>query len=746
MINQKSNQDLLVNESLYFTGNGYIGVRGNFEEGYPKDVPTIRGSYLNGFYETVDLEYGESAHGFPTEAQKLVNVFDAQTVELEFDGDRFSLFLGELTHLSRRLDIERGVAIREMDWISPKGHHLVLSIKRMASFACPELFMIHYELTSVNYTGQVSIRSKIEGNVSNYTNPKDPRVGAKHAKLLHVKDRKIEAEMAQVVGKTLRSELSMATSIAHDLPMDYRLTESGIEGVGSLSFTEGTTVLFTKFVVYTDSRKHENVEDQGRHLLQEARQKGWDHWARAQKTYLDSFWSLAKISIEGDSDASEAINYHLYQLLASTGQDGKTNISAKGLSGEGYEGHYFWDTEIYMIPFFTLTKPEIAKKLLRFRHETLPGAKQEAQKLGHSKGAKIPWRTIAGSECSAYFPGGSAQYHINADVAYANIQYFLATLDIDYLYEYGYEVLLETARLWLDVGHFDNQGRFLIDGVTGPDEYTAMVNNNYYTNSMAGYHFRWVVKFANLLQEKDAKRWQKLVWKLDLSKTELEQMGQAANDMYLPYSEQLGIHLQDDHFLGRKEWDFEHIPKDKYPLVLHYHPLTIYRHKVLKQADTVLAHFLLDEADEEIIKRSFHYYEPLTTHDSSLSPCVHSMMAARIKESTKAYDYFLETMKLDLENRHKNTKDGLHIANAGGVYMAIVYGFGGLRIKENGLHVRPRKPKQWNKLVFRIRYREATLTITLGERFQVESDRPIDLWIEDSIYHVSNEVEVPYLV
>lgn len=739
-----TNQELLVDESLFFTGNGYIGARGNFEEGYPEGFHTIRGTYINGFYETIDVEYGESAYGFPETAQKLVNVFDAQTIEIEIDGDRFSLFEGQLIDYHRELNIKSGYAQRDVEWISPKGHHIKLSIKRMASFECLELMMIDYTITSLNYSGPMKILSCLKGDVSNYTNPKDPRVASKHSKLLKISDLGISKDMAYMTGVVLRSQLEMGVAFAHNIEMNYRTKGMGIEGKTNLEIIEGTSRSFTKYVVYTDSMRHRKVQEDGIEILEKAISKGSDHWYRSQKNYLDHFWSTSYIEITGEDGVEEAINYNIYQLLASTGKDVRSNISAKGLSGEGYEGHYFWDTEIFMIPFFTLTNPAIAKNLLQFRYETLPYAREEAAKLGHSKGAKIPWRTISGSECSAYFPGGSAQYHINADVAYSNIQYYLYSSDLSYICDYGYELICETARLWLEIGHFDDLGRFLICGVTGPDEYTAIVNNNYYTNAMAQYHLEWTVKLSRLLQENCADRWSELALKLNITEEEIGSMEEAAQKMFLPYSENLGIHLQDDSFLDKKEWDFLNVPKNKYPLVLHYHPLYIYRHKVLKQADVVLAHFLLDQEFEEALGRSYLYYEKLTTHDSSLSPCVHSIMASRINDPEKAYQYLMQTLRLDLDNLHSNTKDGLHIANAGGAYMAIVYGFGGLRIKEDGLHLKPTKPHRWSTVVFRLQYREGIVKVSLGEHVQIETDQPIDLWINGTLHHIERSLEVSY--
>lgn len=736
--------DLLVDESLLFTGNGYLGVRGNFEEGYPENFSTIRGTYLNGFYDTVDIEYGESAYGFPETAQKLVNVFDAQTIWLEVDGDRFSLFEGQLLGFHRELVLDQGYAVRSVEWASPKGHHFKLSIQRMTSFERPELMLIHYDISSMNYTGSIRILSALDGDVRNYADPKDPRVASGHTKLLIIKEFEIQDGIAQITGRTRRSGLELAATFGHDIPMQYQRGESSIVGEALLPISEGATASFTKYVIYTDSARHQTIKDTGMQLLRDAMDSETKFWFESQEAYLNQFWRTCKVEILGEDGVQEAINYSIYQLLASAGRDRNSNISAKGLSGEGYEGHYFWDTEIYMIPFFTLTNPEIARSLLRFRHQTLPGAKDEARNLGHKKGAKIPWRTISGSECSAYFPAGSAQYHINADVAFSNIQYYLYTSDLTYLCEYGFEILYETARLWLDTGHYDSQGRFVIDGVTGPDEYTAIVNNNYYTNAMAQYHLKWTVKLSDVLQERCQERWQDLVQALAITLDELEQMSLAARDMYLPYSEELGIHLQDDSFLSKKEWDFENTPKEMYPLVLHYHPLHIYRHKVLKQADTVLAHFLLDPEQEDVIRRSYHYYERLNTHDSSLSPCIHSMMASRINDPEKAYHYLMKTLRLDLDNLHSNTKDGLHIANAGGAYMSIVYGFGGLRIKEDGLHLKPTKPHHWSRMAFRLLYRGALVIVTLTDTIQIETDRPIDLWIDQRSYHIEQSLEVAY--
>ncbi|OPL08865.1 MAG: hypothetical protein AVO33_08080 [delta proteobacterium ML8_F1] len=737
-----SNQELLEDESLLFTGNGYIGLRANFEEGYPGDYTTIRGAYINGFYETVTMEYGESAHGFAEEAQKMLNVLDPQTIKISFDGEVFSLFEGKLLRLERRLDIEAGYAVREIDWISPRGHHLRFQIKRMASFETLELMIIDYQVTSVNYAGEVQILSTIEGDVINYTNVHDPRVGAKHAKLLYAQKSKVSGNIMSMQAATSVSKLEMAVHVTHDLDFYYVMEGQSIGGIYESRLSPGETLSFRKYVAFTDSLRHQNLDKTAEEILTQALQRGIDHWYRVQRAYLEDFWDIARVEIRGEEGVTGAVNYATYQLLASAGKDVYSNVSAKGLSGEGYEGHYFWDTEIYMIPFFTLTRPQIARNLMKFRHETLEYAKADARAMGHPVGAKIPWRTIIGKECSGYFPAGAAQYHINADVAYTFIQYYLYSGDIQFIMDYGFEVLLETARLWMLIGYFDDRERFMIDTVTGPDEYTALVNNNYYTNAMAQYHLHWTYRFSKLVTEKSPDVWEILKNRLGVGELELRKMQRASEKMFLPYSEALKISLQDDHFIYKKPWDFEGTPRDKYPLVLNFHPMIIYRHKVLKQADTVLAHFLLDNETEEVIANSYHYYEALTTHDSSLSACVHGIMASRIKDQQKAYDYFKESLYLDLKNTHGNTRDGLHIANSGGVYMGIVYGFGGLRIKADGLHLSPSKPEAWESISFSVFYREARVKITIDEAIRISVDHPVELFIDNRKYLIEDYLEV----
>lgn len=707
------NENLLINESLLSLGNGYLGVRGNFEEGYSEGSKSIRGTYINAFHDETEITYGEKLYGFPETQQKVLNIIDAQTVLIYLDGEKFSLFEGEVLSFERNLHLDSGFAERIVHWISPKGKEVKIHFRRLVSFNVKELFAIDIKVETITPVEEVKIVSTVNGDVTNFVDKDDPRVASGHAKRLQVTETGLEDGVAIVKDTTYVTKLEVACVSSSALASgnydyDSRLTETALEETYVCAGHE--TVHFTKYAIYTETLRHgENVVDEGLVLLRQVQDKSFDELLEDQKAYLDAYWKISDIVIEGDQRVQEGIRFNLFQLLQSVGKDPASNIAAKGLSGEGYEGHYFWDTEIYIFPVFLMTNPEIAKNLLLHRYSILDHARERAREMGHEKGALFPWRTITGTESSAFFPAGTAQYHISADIAYSYIQYYLATKDEDFMKRYMAEVLFETARLWEDTGHLQN-GKFRIDDVTGPDEYTCIVNNNYYTNVMAKHNLSWAAKIYYLLDETDSDHLKEVASRLELTETEVGNWQIAADSMYLPYDEALQINAQDDSFLQKARWDLKNTPPEKFPLLLNYHPLTLYRYQVLKQADTVLAHFLLeDEQDFETIKNSYDYYEAITTHDSSLSSCVHSIMASKLGYPEKAYSYFNETARLDLDNTHKNTKDGLHMANMGGTWLGIVYGFAGLRLKEDGLSLAPVLPAEWNSLQFHLRYQGRVL-------------------------------------
>ncbi|WP_277585143.1 glycoside hydrolase family 65 protein [Psychrobacillus antarcticus] len=711
------NQSLLLDESLLSIGNGYLGVRGNFEEGYKSTYSSIRGTYINAFHDETEINYGEKLHAFPEIQQKILNVIDAQRINIYFDDEQFSLFEGEVLQLERNLHMDAGYVDRIIHWKSAKGKEVKIHFKRVISFVTKELFAIEVKIVPLNNIQIVKIVSIVDGNVSNFVDKNDPRVASGHARRLHIAEVRKEKKLSIVKNITYATKLEVAcvTSSSIDIAAyEYasKITDSSVEETYVCNGNE--PIQFTKYNVYTDTLRHgDAIIDKALAIQQQLKDTSFDELLLEQKDYLNNFWHHADVKIGGDVALQEGIRFNLYQLLQSVGKDPVSNIAAKGLSGEGYEGHYFWDTEIYIFPVFLMTNPEMAKNLLVQRYSILDSAKSRAKEMGHKKGALFPWRTITGPESSAFFPAGTAQYHISADIAYSYIQYYLVTQDEAFLKDYMAELLFETARLWVDVGHMKD-GLFRIDSVTGPDEYTCIVNNNYYTNVMAKHNLLWAVKAYNLLKEKDSKLLNQLSDKLNLSELELSEWTDAGEKMYLPYDEQYKINAQDDSFLQKDLWDLENTPPDKFPLLLNYHPLTLYRYQVCKQADTVLAHFLLeDEQDFETMNNSYNYYEQITTHDSSLSSCIFSVMASKLGDKAKAYEYFRKTARLDLENTHGNTKDGLHMANMGGTWLAIVYGFAGLRVKERGLSLAPSLPDHWDSLEFHLQYQNRTLNIKM---------------------------------
>jgi alpha,alpha-trehalose phosphorylase len=478
-------------------------------------------------------------------------------------------------------------------------------------------------------------------------------------------------------------------------------------------------IILQKNCVFVDGLRSKKLYKNALNIQKQYSSYSFSDLVLMQEAYLDNFWENSDIEIFGSASIQKAIRFQLFHLLQSVGKDEASNISAKGLTGEGYEGHYFWDTEIYVLPLFQLSQPAIAKQLLLYRYHILPEAKKRAIELGHKNGAAYPWRTISGIECSSYFPAGTAQYHINADIAYGFIQYHLYHQDKAFMLEAGAEVIFETARIWLEIGHWHKE-KFHIDNVTGPDEYTAIVNNNYYTNIMAKYHMYWAFKLYKELSGYDPERFAKLCSKIDMTATEINEMRNASQEIYLPFDEDLGIYAQDDSFLAKAVWDFEGTRENQYPLLLHFHPLTIYRYQVLKQADTVLAHFLLEDyAEPEAMKKSFDYYEKITTHDSSLSSCIYGIMACRFGYVDKAKAFFMESLQLDLEDTHGNTKDGLHMANLAGSCLGIVNGFAGFRIKEIGVSISPIVPSGMQGYSFKVNYLGSKLEISVRDQVEI---------------------------
>ncbi len=719
-------------ETIFAVGNGYIGMRGNFEEPYHGPAgSSLQGIYLNGFYDSEPIKYGELAYGYAQNSQTMLNVTDSKIIRLYLDDEPFDMLQGTVLSYQRELDMMHGVMVREVLWESPQKRRVQVRIKRLVSLSRRQVAAISYEVIPY-FTGNLTFVSAVQGEVHNEVTMGDPRVGSRFSEqVLQTIDMRQDGSYMALLQRTKNTHFSLVCAAQHEVvttvPVTTKQTLVGQEAqwhvtakVSATSVTgEPMVVRLDKFIAYVSSKDYatDRLWQCASDEVNQAAKDGFSSLLQEQADFMAAYWRDSDIVIHGDDALQQSLRFNAFHLLQSAGRDGKTNIAAKGITGEGYEGHYFWDTETYIFPFFLYTQPEIAKKLLDYRYHILDKARQRAKEMAQ-KGALYAWRTIDGDETSAYYPAGTAAYHINADIMYALKKYMHATKDDQFMLEKGAEMLFETARLWVDLGDYipAYDHRFCINEVTGPDEYTALVNNNLYTNVMAKDHllFAWTV--AQDLQHRYPEAYKTLANCLALSEEEVVSWQRAAEAMYIPYDETLGIYPQDDSFLKKAVWDFEHTPSDHYPLLLHYHPLVIYRYQVLKQADVVLAEFLQgDQFTTEQKQRDFDYYEKITTHDSSLSPCIYSIMAAELGDLEKAYRYFAQTARMDLDDYNGNVKDGIHTASMGGTWLALVAGFGGLREYDGQLLFRPVLPPKWQGYEFRVHFQGRLIEIIVDQ-------------------------------
>jgi alpha,alpha-trehalose phosphorylase len=710
-------------ETLFSLSNGYLGMRGNFEEGRPGFQ---RGTFVNGFHETWPIVYAEEAFGFARTGQTMVNVTDSKIIRLYVDDEPFYLPTANLLRFERVLDMRAGTLDRDILWETPSGKQVSIKSRRLVSFEHRHLAAISYEVTVLNAKAPVVISSEMVTEQSIQTPGGDPRRarGFEHRVLLrktsYAKDHRIVLSYV-----TNNSKMTMACGIEHAVetvcPYSYQSKCSDDAGqvVFSVDGQEGKPFRLTKYMTYHTSRSAttEELSERAERTLDRALGNGFDELLAGQREYFDDFWGRSDVELQGaHPKAQQLIRWNLFQIIQASGRAEGAGIPAKGLTGLGYEGHYFWDTEIYILPFLMYTAPRIAKNLLKFRHSMLDKARHRAREV-NQRGALFPWRTINGEEASAYYAAGTAQYHINADIMYGLKKYVEVTGDEAFLHEEGAEMLVETARLWSDLGFYSKRkgGKFCIHGVTGPDEYNTVVDNNTFTNLMARENLRYAAATVESLLKEHPERFVALVDKTGLDISEVEEWKRAAASMYVPFEEKMGIHPQDDSFLDKEVWDFESTPADKYPLLLYHHPLVIYRRAVIKQADIVLAMFLLgEEFSPQQKKRNFDYYDPLTTGDSSLSACIQTILASEIGYTEQALEYLRYAVLMDLADVAGNVQDGIHIASIGGTWMAVVYGFAGMRHYDGQVSFNPRPlPGGMTRVRFPLTIRDQMLEVNL---------------------------------
>ena len=680
-------------ESVFSTANGYLGFRGWHEEGVAAYEP---GVFVNGFHETWPIPYGERAYGFATTGQSILHLPDAMRLRLYVEDEPFNPFHAALLQYERALDLRAGTLDRDLIWQTADGKRFRIRSRRLVSFSDRHVAAVQYEVTALNAAAPVVLVSEIAYPPTPHApDPDDPRLGRElDIPLLRPSGRSAAASRIIRAYATARSGMAVACGMDHQLDAPAAALSSEQDDradriIFTLQAAPGATIRLTKFLAYHTGAADEAPElmDRARRSLDRVGGAGFDRLVQSQRQYLDDFWRRADVQISGPHfRAQQSMRWALFQLLQATARADGAGVPAKGLTGHAYDGHYFWDMEMFMLPFLTYTDPLAARNLLLFRYRMLDAARERAREV-NQKGALFPWRTINGQEASASYASGTAQYHINAAIAYAVRRYVQATGDDDFLFAYGAEMLVETARLWFDLGFFSPRrgGRFCIHGVTGPDEYSAVVDNNTYTNLMAREHLRYAAEVAERIRRERPAAYDELVYRTRLQPSEPADWSRAAEAMYVAYDAEAGVHPQDDTFLDHPPWDLAGTPADHYPLLLHYHPLALYRHQVLKQTDVVMAMFLLHgQFTAEQKRRNFDYYDPLTTGDSSLSSCIQSIVAAELGYREQAVEYWKDALLMDLADVGGNVKDGCHIAALGGSWMAAVYGIAGMREGRDG--------------------------------------------------------------
>jgi len=723
-------------ESLFALANGNVGWRGNLDEGEPHGLP---GTYLNGVFEIRPLPYAEAGFGFPEAGQTMIDVHNAKLVRLVVDDQPFDVRDGELLRHERVLDFRRGLLERHASWRSPSGRVVTIRSERLVSLVQRSIGALRYEVRADEAPIRVVVQSEL---VANEELPKmggDPRVAAALEHPLDGVEHDHHGTSALLVHRTQASGLLVAAAIDHVVsgPEGTTVRAESTPDLGRVTviaeLEPGQTLQIVKMAAHgwSDRRSEPAVRDQVSAALAGAMATGWSGLVDEQATYLGRIWQDADIEIDGDPELQQAIRFALFHLVQAGARAEGRPIPAKGLTGNGYDGHAFWDTETFVLPVLSHVHPRSAAHALRWRQATLERARARARELGLG-GAAFPWRTIDGQECSGYWPAGTAAFHVNADVADAIIRYVHATGDEDFLETTGLEVLIETARLWRSLGHHDSAGRFRIDGVTGPDEYSALGDNNVYTNLMAARNLRAAAEAAA--------RYPQAARDLGVSDEETASWTDAASAMTIPFDEEQGVHPQSEGFLEHERFDFSRLRADDYPLFLHVPYFDLYRKQVVKQADLVLAmQRCPDEFAPEQKARNFAYYEAITVRDSSLSACTQCVLAAEVGHLRLAHDYLVEAAFMDLDDLERNTRDGLHLASLAGVWIGLVEGLAGLRDHEETVRFDPRLPPGIDRLRVRLLRAGQRLSVEITPSlttYRIEGDRELVVRHRDEELHL----------
>ncbi|MEZ4950092.1 MAG: glycoside hydrolase family 65 protein [Saprospiraceae bacterium] len=713
-----------ISESIFSIGNGRFGQRANFEEGF--SGKTLQGSYVAGIYYPDKTKVGWWKNGYPEYFAKVLNAPSWIGIKVEVDGELMDLAMAkEVRNFKRVLDMKSGLLSRSFEIELVSGKELRVSAKRFCSLANDEIGAIQYELTPLNFSGTLTVTPDVDADIVN----QDSNYNEKF--WLGI-DSEAKRRKAYVLAETKKTGFQVCTTIKFDLKRNgeiidfstYRLEKEKYAGCQvDVELKEGKTLTIEKYASLVSSLNYQPDElvQVGDVAVRKAHKTGFDQLLSEHAASWASKWMEADIVIEGDESAQQAIRFNIFQLYQTyTGEDERLNIGPKGFTGEKYGGSTYWDTEAYCLPFYLSTaEQQVAKNLLIYRYKHLEKAIENAQKLGFTDGAALyPMVTINGEECHNEWEITFEEIHRNGAIAYAILDYIRYTGDKDYLIDYGLEVLIGISRFWAQRVHWsERNGKYMMHGVTGPNEYENNINNNWYTNYLAVWCLKYTLECLEYVEDKDLKAFEELSEKIKFYKyTEIKKWKDIIEKMYFPEDKQLGIFVQHDGFLDKELLTVSDLKPEDRPINQNWSWDRILRSVFIKQADVLQGIYLFeDDFEKTQIEKNFDFYEPRTVHESSLSPCVHAILAASLGRQDKAYEMYLRTARLDLDDYNNDTEDGCHITSMAGTWMAVVKGFGGFKIKNDRVYLKPFLPSAWHRLSFKIRWRGNIINIIVSQ-------------------------------
>jgi len=726
-------------ESLFSIGNGAMGQRANFEEYY--SGKTFQGSYIAGIYYPDKTKVGWWKNGYPEYFAKVLNAPNWIGINIEINGEILDLAAcATVKNFRRELNMKEGIYNRSFEATLQNGTQIAVNVRRFLSLDLDEVGIINYEITPLNNDAKIVFKPYVDAGVHN----EDANWEEKFWEPLNVKHSENEAF---VTARTFKTHFTATTFMQNSIllnaanlkisPINIEATKEKVQFTYEVAVTKGQTVSLQKLGGYTVSMNHENTQIAAQNVIAKALSFGYDQLVNNQIAAWAKIWEMSDITIDGDVKAQQGIRFNIFHLNQTyLGKDSRLNIGPKGFTGEKYGGSTYWDTEAYCIPFYMATKDQqVARNLLAYRYNQLGKAIENAGKLGFTNGAALyPMVTMNGEECHNEWEITFEEIHRNGAIAFAIFNYYRFTGDYSYIPEKGLEVLIGIARFWHQRATFSTfRNQYVILGVTGPNEYENNVNNNFYTNYLAKWCIDYTMEQINKVEKEYIADYTRIMSKVKLDATEIGHWKKVADNMYFPFSEEYDVYLQQDGFLDKELVKVHDLDKSQRPINQKWSWDRILRSPYIKQADTLQGfYFFEDHFSKEQLEKHFDFYEPFTVHESSLSPCVHSIQAATLGRMEQAYTFYLRTSRLDLDDYNKEVEEGLHITSMAGTWMSIVEGFGGMRVKNNALHFEPRIPKDWNGYSFKINFRNQILKVSVHQHetnFTLEGDTRISVFV-----------------